>query len=189
MKIRLQRNLQSPVVLALILMSVMPLSQAKKPQTISVVTGDWNQDKRLDAAVLMKNKDAVELYVFLAEPKGLRQFAYHKDIVWTGTMEGTQPYLQATGRGSLLINSENDSVGRNRWQQTLTVSYRDQQFMVAGYTYSSYDTLDLKNTFDCDLNVFTGRGLKNKQAFKIKAQKIKLKDWTDAYISKQCADH
>lgn len=188
MKILSKLNAKPMLCLSLVLMSISPMTYAKNPQTISVATGDWNQDKRLDAAVLMKNKDMVELYIFLATKKGLQPFIYKKDIVWTGTMGGTVPYLKAKGRGSLLINSENDSVGRNRWQQTLTISYRDKNFIVGGYTYNSYDTLDLKKTFECDLNLLTGHGIKNKKAFKIAPQRIKLNNWTDERVAKQCSD-
>ncbi len=169
-------------------MSIAPMTYAKKSNTISIVTGDWNQDKRLEAAVLMKNKGVVELYIYLATKKDLQLLVYKKGIVWTGAMDGTEPYLKSKGRGSLLINSENDSVGRNRWQKTLTISYRDKNFMVGGYTYNSYDTLDLKKTFYCDLNLLTGHGIKNKKAFKIAPQKIKLNRWRDELIDKQCAD-
>ncbi|MCK5872029.1 MAG: hypothetical protein KAG26_04305 [Methylococcales bacterium] len=183
-----QLNAKPILCLTVLLMSIAPLTYAKKSNTISVATGDWNQDKRLDAAVLMKNKGVVELYIFLATQKGLQPLAYKKDIVWTGTMDGTEPYLKAKGRGSLLINSENDSVGRNRWQKTLTVSYRDKNFMVGGYTYNSYDTLDLNKTFTCDLNLFTGHGIKNKKAFNVAPQKIKLNNWNEERMVKQCVD-
>ncbi|MCK5898066.1 MAG: hypothetical protein KAG06_03230 [Methylococcales bacterium] len=188
MKILTKLKAKPILCMTLLLMTISPMTLAKKSETISVATGDWNQDKRLDAAVLIKNKDVVELYIFLATKKGLQPLAHKKDIVWMGAMGGTPPNLTVKGRGSLLINSENDSIGRNRWQQTLTVSYRDKNFMVGGYTYNSYDTLDLKKTFHCDLNLFTGRGIKNNKAFKIAPQKIKLSNWSDEHIAKQCAD-
>jgi hypothetical protein len=30
----------------------------------------------------------------------------------------------------------------NRWEQTLTIAYRNDQFVVAGYTTDYYDTID-----------------------------------------------
>jgi len=176
------------VLATIIIVFVNSVSYAKESNVLSVVTGDWNQDKQLDAAVLMKNKDIVELYIFLANEKNrLQQVIYKPDIVWMGGMGGTVPYLKTSKKtGSLFIHSENDSIGRNRWSQTLTIAYRDKNFMIGGYSYNSYDTLDLSNNLNCDINLFTGKGFKNKKPLKISAQKIKLKNWTDNDIPKEC---
>ena len=165
------------------------VAYAEESNVLSVVTGDWNKDKNIDAAVLMKNKDdLVEIYIFLgSQKKPLRLAAYKKDIAWIGAMGGTLPHLKTKKEnGSLLIHSENDSVGRNRWQLSLTVVYRSQTFIIAGYTYSSYDTLILDNISHCDVNLLTGKGISNDKGFKIKAQKIKLKDWTEDYVPDEC---
>ncbi len=171
-----------------IIVAINSVSYAKESNVLSVVTGDWNQDNNLDAAVLMKNNDHVELYIFLANTSNkLQQSLYKQDIVWMGRMEGTKPYLQASKKtGSLLIHSENDSIGRNRWNQVLTVTYRSKNFMISGYTYTSYDTLNPNSSLSCDINLFTGTGFKNKKSLKITAQKIKLTNWTDDNIPKEC---
>ena len=73
-------------------------------------------------------------------------------------MAGRATSIEALPNGSILITSHNDSIGRDRWEQKLTIAYRNFDFVVAGYTYSSYDTLDLDNTINCDFNVLTGKG-------------------------------
>lgn len=35
------------------------------------------------------------------------------------------------------IVSQNDAVGRDRWEKILTIAYRDHDFVVAGFTYAS----------------------------------------------------
>lgn len=177
------------LIITLSMMSSM--TYAKESNVLSVIAGDWNQDKRLDAAVLMKNKnDVVEIYIFLADKKNqLQTVLYKKDIVWMGSMEGTFPYLESKKKGgSLLIMSENDSIGRHRWFQILTMAYREKTFMIGGYTYESRDTLRPDGIHNCDVNLFTGNGFRNKKPFKIAGQKIKLKNWSDENIPTECEE-
>ncbi|MCK4493393.1 MAG: hypothetical protein KAU26_05025, partial [Methylococcales bacterium] len=74
-------NAKAILCIMALLMSIAPMTYAKKSNTISIVTGDWNQDKRLEAAVLMKNKGVVELYIYLATKKDLQLLVYKKGIV------------------------------------------------------------------------------------------------------------
>jgi hypothetical protein len=176
--------------LIIILSTISSITYAKESNVLSAIAGDWNQDKRLDAAVLMKNNDIVEIYIFLADKKNkLQTVLYKKDIVWMGSMEGTQPYLEAKEkRGSLLIMAGNDSIGRNRWFQILTTAYREKTFMISGYTYESRDTLSPNSFHSCDVNLFTGKGFRDKETFKITGQKIKLKDWSADNIPAECTE-
>ena len=160
-----------------------------KTEVLSTITGDWNADKILDSAVLMRNKELVELYIYFNNKKSeLTEVFYKKDVVWTGALEGTKPYLETNdAKTSLLIYSENTAIGRHRWSQILTVAYRNKNFLVGGYTHNSWDTIDLKTASKCDLNLFTGKGIKNeKDSFKVDAQKIKLKDWNSEFAPKAC---
>ena len=80
-----------------------------------------------------------------------------KSVVWVGGI-GQQPELAVTPHGSLLVQSMNESIGRDRWHQTLTVAWRGNAFVLAGYTYEWYDTLDLSNAGKCDVNLLNGKG-------------------------------
>ena len=172
--------------LIIILSTISSVTYAKESNVLSVIAGDWNQDKRIDAAVLMKNNEEVEIYIFLADKKNqLQAVLYKKGIVWMGSMGGTMPYLKSKG-GSLLITSENDSIGRNRWSLVLTVAYREKTFLIGGYTYKSRDTLRPDGGHHCDVNLFTGNGFRNKKAFKVAGQKIKLKNWSADNIPAEC---
>ncbi|MDQ7089701.1 MAG: hypothetical protein Q9M50_03540 [Methylococcales bacterium] len=191
MKTSTQSSYKLLTALALILTSInTPAYAADESNVLSVVTGDWNQDKKTDAAVLMKNDDLVEIYIFLGQQNNtLKQVLYKSDFIWMGSMEGTVPYLESKGKkGSFIIMSGNDSIGRNRWSQALTIAYREKAFTLGGYTYNSRDTLAPDHSFACDLNLFTGKGLRNNKAFKINAQKIKLKDWSDDNVPTKCQE-
>jgi hypothetical protein len=66
------------------------------------------------------------------------------------------------------------------------VVYRDESFVVAGYTYSEYDTLAPGSHASCDVNFLTGRGRKNKKSFRISAKAVALTDWSEASIPQKC---
>lgn len=78
-------------------------------------------------------------------------------IAWMGGI-GQVPALQLARNGSVQLVSGNQGVGRDRWQLTLTIAYRDGDYRVAGMTYEWYDTLDPNNTGTCDVNLLTGQG-------------------------------
>jgi hypothetical protein len=158
-------------------------------KVVSVVTADWNNDKRIDSAVLLKSGDQVDLYIYFGNATANERMVLtvtKKNIVWSGALDGTLPHLSVDKTEGLLIHSENDAIGRDRWHQQLNVNYRDNDFLVSGYVYDAHDTLDPKADFSCDVNLLTGKGVKDKKPFKIAGQKIKLIDWSDEKIPKQC---
>lgn len=79
------------------------------------------------------------------------------DIAWAGGMS-SPPYLSLTEFGSVQVISQNDAVGRGRWELILTLAHRQGALRVAGFTYSWRDTLDPDDFGSCDVNLLTGRG-------------------------------
>ena len=77
-------------------------------------------------------------------------------IAWVGGI-GQEPELRVTAHGSLQVTSMNEAIGRNRWRETLTIAHRGGQFLVAGYTYDWYDTLNLNDQGTCDMNFLSGK--------------------------------
>lgn len=162
-----------------------------KPENIlAVVTADWNEDGSFDRAILLASEtetDQVDLLIYLSNsPNSMALAVSKKGIAWQGAMWGTLPTLESTDKNGLAIISANDAIGRNRWQQKLTVVYRNKAFVVGGYTYEDRDTLDLDASSTCDVNFFTGKGLKNKKSFKTLAKAVNLNDWSEASIPKEC---
>jgi hypothetical protein len=140
-----------------------------------------NNDGSMDRAVLVNNADetSVDLLIYLGED-GAHQMklALNKpEIAWTGAMWGQLPSLEKTNKDSLLIKSENSAIGRDRWSQKLTVAYRNNEFILAGYTYESYDTLDPKAGKSCDVNLLTGKGEKNGKLISVAKKAPLVKDW------------
>ncbi|WP_083198168.1 FG-GAP repeat protein [Pararhizobium polonicum] len=162
-------------------------AQAIDPdRVISATTGDWDKDGNTDLAMLVAapagSDEDHAVYVYLNDGDTgrltLKTVATNK--VWGNlTMAGQVPSITALPNGSILITSRNDAVGRDRWEQKLTIAYRNFDFAVAGYTYTSYDTLIPDNTTHCDFNVLTGKGKRNDEPVAVTGELIFLKDWND----------
>ncbi len=159
---------------------------------LSAVTLDFAGDGRQDRAVLVQNADAsADLYIYLAKDEAgsesvLTLAELKKSLVFSGAMWGQLPSLDVNGKGSLLIKSENEGVGRDRWSQVLTVVYRNKEFLIGGVAYSARDTLDPKSGGACDLNLLSGKGLRNGKPVEGKTAPIKLTDWSDEKLPKEC---
>ena len=93
------------------------------------------------------------------EIAGQWQTVVYENLGWAGIAAGTLPRLELAPNGSLRLITENSAIGRNRWEQVLTIAHRDGAYRVAGFTYAFYDTLDLDSGGFCDVNLLTGRGL------------------------------
>ncbi len=78
-----------------------------------------------------------------------------RNIVFNGAMWGMAPTLQTTQHNSLLLTSQQIGLGRRPWTQTYTIAYRDGRFVLAGFTYSTYDRI-MGGNMDCDVNLRTG---------------------------------
>ncbi|MCJ8053684.1 hypothetical protein GB928_017630 [Shinella curvata] len=160
---------------------------------VAMATGDWNKDGAADLAVIATpgddSGDDNGLYVYLAKPEENRLTLVRSlpNSVWGNlTMYGQEPEVAALANGSFTLTTKNDSVGRDRWRQSLTIAYRNFDFIVAGYTYSSYDTLNPDGGSECDLNVLTGKGKSNGRPVAGQAQFVLLKDWQDGIARSIC---
>ena len=161
------------------------------PPILSVVTGDWNADKLLDSAILLRSGDQADLYIYLNKAEGEMELKlYKKNGIWTGALAGTKPYLQSLPKdNALYIYSENDAIGRNRWHQRLTVIYnKEAEFVIAGLSYDSIDTLKPDAEMSCEVDFITGAATKNKKPFKVKAKKLLLNNWADGFAPATCKE-
>lgn len=157
-------------------------------ETLSFEDGDT------DRAALVENGDSgADLYIYRSlEPardltKPTKPTLVKKDAAWSGGMWGTRPSLETNAKGSLLIKSENTGIGRDRLTQTLTIIYRNKEFIVAGLTRDAYDSLQPNSEHSCDLNFLSGKGKKDGKAIEVKYPAKKLADWSDGDLPKECA--
>jgi hypothetical protein len=94
-------------------------------------------------------------------------------------MYGTESTLEVAANGSLLIKQQNQAIGRDRWERTLTVAFRNGKYVIAGYTYSSYDTLQEYAPESCDYNLLAQKGVNANKSVKIKTGAIALEKAVD----------
>lgn len=159
-------------------------------QPISFVSTDWNGDGLEDMAFLITSaprEPKATLLIYLSEaPDRLRLAIRKENIVWHGSMYGNEAKLSLNDQGSLVISSQNEAIGRGRWNQKITAMYQDGAFIVAGYTYNYRDTLNLAAGGTCDVNFLTRRGIRNNNPFRIDRALINLVDWTESSIPTEC---
>ncbi|NKX43874.1 hypothetical protein [Roseicyclus persicicus] len=78
-----------------------------------------------------------------------------RGIAFNGAMWGMAPSLAQAENGSLLLRSEQTGIGRFPWMQTLTLAWREGRFVVAGFTWDSYDRAR-GGSARCDVNLLSG---------------------------------
>ena len=139
-------------------------------EVFSVTTTDWNKDEIADPVMILNINDGEQFYVlfFLSDEYGRLALKHHvADMVWgSSVMFGQEPWVTTSQNGSVIVGSQNSAIGRNRWEQKLTIAYRNDELIVAGFTYTHYDTLDPNAYGGCDFNLLTGKGFKNEQPIK-----------------------
>ncbi|WP_373355562.1 hypothetical protein [Pseudoroseicyclus sp. CXY001] len=125
------------------------------PQGVTEVSADLDGDGVAEFFTLEVTEEAVgDLHVAAG---GTEQV--FENIAWAGSMYGTLPWLELSPGGSLQIHAANDAIGRNRWHLMLTIAWRQGAYRVAGLTYEWRDTLNLKDSGRCDINLLTGNGV------------------------------
>ncbi len=170
------------------------LAEPRLQDVLSAATLSFGDDGALDRAVPTQNGDAgTDLTIFRAVPApdgsaaALKPAFFKKAVVFSGQMWGTLPSLAVSGKGSLVIASANDAVGRDRWSQKLTVVLRDGAFVIAGITHASRDTLDPRaGASSCDLNLLTGKGTADGKPVTEKLAPIPLAGRSEDKLPKAC---
>jgi hypothetical protein len=161
---------------------------------VAGASGDWNKDGATDLALLVapgSDDEVVGIYLYVTESdRGLlRLVTAAPDKVWGNTrldgLYGRDPAITALANGSIAVMSHNSSIGRDRWEKTLTLAYRGGRFIVAGYTYSDYDTID-NDSGSCDYNVVTGKLTRDETARSVAPRTVSIEDWTDEIGSTAC---
>lgn len=180
-------------VVLLLALTTPALAEPRLQDVISAVTLSFGDDGATDRAILTQNRESgADLSIFRnvpapGETKAAASPALVKTgVVFSGQAGGTLPTLSVNAKGSLVVTSQNDAIGRDRWTQTLTVVWRGGTYEIAGLTYESRDTLDLKAGHSCDLNLLTGKGTVDGKPFPGKLAPIPLAEWSDEKLLKPC---
>ncbi len=126
--------------------------------------------------------------------------AKNDKFVWGSDWAGTEPTLTVNKKGSLVINTMNEGMGRSAWNQQVIVRLNPEipTMEVIGLEFTSFDKLD-QSASSCSYNFNTGVGvikttsptiesdgnaMKNPKNFvknvKVPTEKINLNDWKDS---------
>jgi hypothetical protein len=163
---------------------------------VDVAVGDWNGDGKPDMALLAEAPDdaaddQLGVYIYLRDDHDLLRLATSAPgKIWGTTVAegiyGQEPSIKAAGKSSIAIHSQNSAIGRDRWEQTLTLAYRNNQFVVAGYTYNHYDTINTDQNGPCDYNILTGKIATKGKTSATDPKTIAISDWQDEIGQKAC---
>lgn len=186
-------------VFALTLASVLAASASPALATdliINATVGDFNGDGSQDLATLIIDDDGdvtqigMEIYLRDNERDVLTQEVSAKNLFWGSAsnraLRGMEPTISTAPNGSILVHTKNDAVGRNRWDQTVTIAYRDGAFVVAGFTYSYRDTLARSDTGQCDINLLTGIGVRNRKPLTTRPRRVQIENWDSKIWLRAC---
>lgn len=167
-----------------------PPATVAPQKIIAAVTGSFANDGTMNRAVLIADpdNDSADLVIYAADDsQAFKPAGFAHDIAYVGAMFGTMPELRITKSGALSVYSENTGVGRDKWEQTLTLAYRNGQYVVAGFTLNAWDGLDPNGGVSCDINYLSGKGVKNtKTKLAVISGGIPLGQWSDDKIPKAC---
>jgi hypothetical protein len=157
-------------------------SQVQPKRGLSVVTADWNDDGSFDRALPVEV--GTDLPILPSDDGMMASAVYRRGLGRSGAVRGTQPELGLTERGSLTITSRNDAIGREGWQETLTLPYREGGFVVSGDTFEGHDTHDPATR--CDVNLLTRKGFRNGAPFTTPTSAVPIEEWTDGARREGC---
>lgn len=163
---------------------------------VNAATGDFNGDGAPDLATLTANADddptriGIAIYLRDKERDILGPPLSVKNLFWGSALDsslrGQEPTIAADRRGSILVSTKNEAVGRSRWTQTVTIAYRDGAFVVAGFAHDHRDTIDPSDSGRCDINLLTGNGIRNGKPLKTAPVRVKLSDWNNRMGMQAC---
>ena len=165
------------MLLGLILL--LPASALAEPietqKIITALTGDFNGDGAADLAMIVETEpeDFMDMHFFLRDKK--HNFLKPAGIVheqiygeWNDYdqphYEGanTRPELTALPNGSIKLSIPGIPMNGARTDQTLTIAWRNDAFIVAGFAYDYHDYMKDNVASDCDYNLLTGKGKSSK---------------------------
>ena len=165
-----------------------PLSAVLSAVTLSL-KGDGSRDRLV---LVAGEPSEADLYVYLdlpdnpAEQARIKPALIKRNVAFSGPMFGQAPSLTVNAKGSLVLTSMNEAIGRDKWTEKVTIAWRKDLLAVVGITYQMHDGLDPKGGGSCDLNLLSGKGLRNGKPVAGPAAPIPLADWDNDNLPEAC---
>ena len=130
---------------------------AADPAVHASLAADLDGDGKTELAVALGGPE-VTLVILAPTPPhdALSVVASGTGIAWTQAGEDAR-LDQDPATGSLRLTTSNYGIGRNKWEQVLTIAWRDGAWRIAGLDHSGFDTLTAEGADTCSANLLTGR--------------------------------
>jgi hypothetical protein len=175
---------------------------------ITALSGDFNGDGVQDLAMIVETEpsDPMDMHFFLGRPE--RFYLQPVEVVrgqidgeWNGydrpgyENSDTEPSLSLLPNGSIRLDIPALPMGGERTNQTITLAYRDKQFVVAGFAFEHNDLLHENIDSKCEYNVLTGKGVSGKRNMTgemvekpvaVAGQTIAFRDWNFSTAVNAC---
>ena len=153
---------------------------------------DIDRDGRMDRALLVRDAKAetVDLSIYLDDGQNAADLSRPPALLKKNLpFEGLLLALESQGEGSLILTYGCGGCSNNS-STTLTIVYREGQFLVGGYTYDWETRISAGR---CDINFLTGKGtlalgLEPEESVPLvgKFAPIKLSDWSEDTFPEAC---
>ena len=191
------RQIPFPRPLLALLVAAAPLPVAAQqpgpaPSIVGLVSisADLNGDGVNDRAMLLfdRESDGVDLAIYASVDGKLqeRPAVYVSSLGWTGDTDGTLPEMTVDRTGALIVVFQNDATGQYRWRQQYTIAYRGGTFVVAGYSYTTRDTVTPGAGGSCSVDFLTGRATRDGKPATVPGPPPPLSAWTSGNIPAVC---
>jgi hypothetical protein len=166
-------------------------AEPRLQDVLAVVTLDLTDDGAFSRALLVQGTDdSASLMIYLSSDASrdapMKLALDKKDFAFAGAIWGQMPSLSVGAKGSLVVTSGNSGVGRNHWEQKVTIVRRNNDFIVAGVTLDSFDTLDPKASHHCDVNMLSGTAIRDDRTTKGPPRPLRVADWSDEALPREC---
>lgn len=167
MKVALTACLAVPVALIGVSAAAQPVLPADEaailPRIVQAVQVDISDEYiGAERAILLASGDpdasSADLVILVGAPDERvgQPIAIGRNLLWMGQMAGQIPQLEVTSNHGLKVRAEQIGIGRNAWEETLTLAEREGEIRIAGYTLKQWDRLTAASA-TCDWNLLTGR--------------------------------
>ncbi|WP_275785299.1 hypothetical protein [Pararhizobium gei] len=166
--------MQTPALcLAIVLIGVSPVAAEpiESQKIITALTGDFNGDGGQDLVMIVETEPTadMDMHFFLRDME--HDFLKPVDVArgkitgeWNGydrpgyEASDTEPQLALLPGGEIKLFIPAPPVGSARTDQTLTLAYRENRFVVSGFSYEYRDFLDETVGSQCSYSVLEGTG-------------------------------
>lgn len=160
------------------LISIIACSSAMAgAKQLGAVYYDWDKDGKKDKAVLLQNDSDADLYISTSQGK---QFVA-KAIVTSEPDIGDPAHLEISKTGGIIVEFSHMGIGRGKREGKVTIAYRNDNFVISGFTDNEWDSLDPNAATSCDVNFLSGLAdvgtVRGKQRIKHNIGPVNLNKW------------